>query len=191
MFIAAVILLSISLIFFGVWVHAMFAMVKQKKPEFQKVDRETKTSQSSISLTGFSKEVSFVKEKGYEAEMKAGMTYSEVAEGIKRKDPNVFIFLRIMIGFGVGIPHASTDLIPEVIGALGRSQTGVNFEAADNQPVKLVMLFLVPQGQFQKHLHTLANIAKLLHRSELRTALNNALDAESMLAIIKESTGRK
>ncbi len=95
------------------------------------------------------------------------------------------------IGFGVGIPHASTDLIPEVIGALGRSQTGVNFEAADNQPVKLVMLFLVPQGQFQKHLHTLANIAKLLHRSELRTALNNALDAESMLAIIKESTGRK
>jgi len=23
------------------------------------------------------------------------------------------------------------------------------------------MLFLVPQGQFQKHLHTLANIAKL------------------------------
>ena len=103
MFIAAVILLSISLIFFGVWVHAMFAMVKQKKPEFKKVDRETKTSKSSVGLTGFSKEVSFVKEKGYEAEMKAGMTYSEIAEGIKRKDPNVFIFLRIMIGFGVGI----------------------------------------------------------------------------------------
>jgi hypothetical protein len=26
------------------------------------------------------------------------------------------------------------------------------------------MLFLVPQGQFQKHLHTLANLAKLLHK---------------------------
>jgi len=95
------------------------------------------------------------------------------------------------IGFGIGIPHASTDLISEVVGALGRSKTGVNFEALDNQPVKLVMLFLVPQGQFQKHLHTLANIAKLLHRAEFRKALENAPDAEAMLAIIKESSGKK
>lgn len=95
------------------------------------------------------------------------------------------------IGFGIGIPHASTDLIQEVVGALGRSQAGVNFEALDNQPVKLVMLFLVPQGQFQKHLHTLANIAKLLHKAEFRKALEQAPDAETMLAIIKESTGRK
>ena len=75
------------------------------------------------------------------------------------------------IGFGIGIPHASTDLIYEVVGALGRSQKGVNFDALDNQPVKLVMLFLVPQGQFQKHLHTLANIAKLLHKADFRQAL--------------------
>jgi mannitol/fructose-specific phosphotransferase system IIA component (Ntr-type) len=95
------------------------------------------------------------------------------------------------IGFGIGIPHASTDLIHEVVGALGRSMTGVNFEALDNQPVKLVMLFLVPQGQFQKHLHTLANIAKLLHRSEFRKALETAPDAEAMLALIKESSGKK
>ena len=53
------------------------------------------------------------------------------------------------IGFGIGIPHASTDLIYEVVGALGRSPKGVNFDALDNQPVKLVMLFLVPQGQFR------------------------------------------
>src|SRR5437899_9196698 len=51
------------------------------------------------------------------------------------------------IGFGIGIPHASTDLIYEVVGSLGRSRKGVNFDALDNQPVNLVMLFLVPQGQ--------------------------------------------
>ena len=90
------------------------------------------------------------------------------------------------IGFGIGIPHASTDLIYEVAGALGRSKKGVNFDALDNQPVKLVMLFLVPQGQFQKHLHTLANIAKLLHKVEFREALESAADAETMLAIIRE-----
>ena len=90
------------------------------------------------------------------------------------------------IGFGIGIPHASTDLIAEVVGALGRSKKGCNFDALDNQPVNLVMLFLVPQGQFQKHLHTLANIAKLLHKADFRQALENAPDAETMLKNIRE-----
>jgi fructose-specific phosphotransferase system IIA component len=94
------------------------------------------------------------------------------------------------IGFGIGIPHASTDLITEVVGALGRSRTGVNFDALDNQPVNLVMLFLVPQGQFQKHLHTLANIAKLLHKAEFRQALEQAPDADAMLEIVR-SQGQK
>ena len=94
------------------------------------------------------------------------------------------------IGFGIGIPHASTDLIYEVVGAFGRSRKGVNFDALDNQPVTLVMLFLVPQGQFQKHLHTLAKIAKLLHKKEFRQALEEAPDAKAMYQIIKAESGK-
>ncbi len=94
------------------------------------------------------------------------------------------------IGFGVGIPHASTDLIYEVVGAFGRSRQGMNFDALDNQPVSLVMLFLVPQGQFQKHLHTLAKIAKLLHRNEFRDALKSAPDAQAMHQIIRSESGK-
>jgi mannitol/fructose-specific phosphotransferase system IIA component (Ntr-type) len=94
------------------------------------------------------------------------------------------------IGFGIGIPHASTDLIGEVVGALGRSAKGVDFNALDNQPVHLVMLFLVPQGQFQKHLHTLANIAKLLHNADFRQALQQAPDADAMLQIIRDQGKR-
>ena len=96
------------------------------------------------------------------------------------------------IGFGIGIPHASTELISEVVGALGRSKTGVNFDALDNQPVKIVMLFLVPQGQFQKHLHTLAHIAKLLHKADFRQALEQAPDAQAILKVIKDfGSGKK
>jgi len=91
------------------------------------------------------------------------------------------------IGFGIGIPHASTDLIDDVTGAFGRSKAGVNFDALDNQPVNLVMLFLVPQGQFQKHLHTLAKIAKVLHKKEFRKALEDAGDAAEMYQIIRSS----
>ena len=95
------------------------------------------------------------------------------------------------IGFGIGIPHASTDLIYEVVGALGRSSKGVNFDALDNQPVNLVMLFLVPQGQFQKHLHTLAEIAKLLHKKEFRKSLEESPDAAAMYKAIKSQSGSK
>src|SRR5436190_20019852 len=94
------------------------------------------------------------------------------------------------IGFGIGIPHASTDLIYEVTGALGRSRKGVNFDALDNQPVNLVVLFLVPQGQFQKHLHTLAKIAKLLHKKEFRQALEAAPDGKAMYEIITAESGK-
>jgi mannitol/fructose-specific phosphotransferase system IIA component (Ntr-type) len=95
------------------------------------------------------------------------------------------------IGFGIGIPHASTDLIQEVVGAFGRSKKGIAFDALDNQPVTLVMLFLVPAGQFQKHLHTLADIAKLLHRKEFRQALEQAPDAAAMYRIIKENSAAR
>ncbi len=109
-----------------------------------------------------------------------------IAAVVKKRDTQ----MSTGIGFGIGIPHASTDLISEVVGALGRSRKGCNFDALDNQPVNLVMLFLVPQGQFQKHLHTLANIAKLLHKAEFRQVLDQAPDAEAMLKAIKDQ-GKK
>lgn len=90
------------------------------------------------------------------------------------------------IGYGIGIPHACTELIPEVVGVLGRSQSGINFDAVDAQPVKIVMLFLVPQGQFQKHLHTLRDIATFFKKAEFRRALESAPDAKSILGIIKD-----
>ncbi len=109
-----------------------------------------------------------------------------IAAAVKKRETS----MSTGIGYGIGIPHASTDLIPEVVGALGRSRTGVKFDALDNQPVNLVMLFLVPQGQFQKHLHTLASFAKILHKAEFRAVLAQAPDAEAMLKVIKEQ-GKK
>ena len=105
----------------------------------------------------------------------------QIATVVKKRETS----MSTGIGFGIGIPHASTDLIYEVVGAFGRSKKGVNFDSLDNQPVNLVMLFLVPQGQFQKHLHTLANIAKLLHNPTFRHALEEAPDAQTMIRIIK------
>src|SRR5256885_680416 len=67
------------------------------------------------------------------------------------------------IGFGIAIPHASSDRVAKVVAAFGRSGTGIEFDSLDNAPVKFIVLFVVPKDQFQTHLRTLAAIAKFLN----------------------------
>jgi mannitol/fructose-specific phosphotransferase system IIA component (Ntr-type) len=90
------------------------------------------------------------------------------------------------IGSGIGIPHASTDGISVPLAAFGRSEKGIAFEALDGQSVKLVVLLLVPQGQIQKHLHTVSNLARQLRQPEFRDALSTATDAAAILKIFQQ-----
>jgi mannitol/fructose-specific phosphotransferase system IIA component (Ntr-type) len=90
------------------------------------------------------------------------------------------------IGFGIAIPHASSDRIEEVVAAFGRSSGGIEFDALDNAPVKFVVLFIVPKNQFQTHLRTLASIAKFLNDRSVRDSLAAAGSAEEILAIFRD-----
>ena len=90
------------------------------------------------------------------------------------------------IGFGIAIPHASSDRVNDVIAAFGRSSQGIEFDALDNAPVKFVVLFIVPKSQFQTHLRTLASIAKFLNDRSVRESLASAKSADEILAIFQE-----
>jgi len=91
------------------------------------------------------------------------------------------------IGFGIAIPHCSSERINDVVAAFGRSTTGIEFDALDNAPVKFVVLFIVPKNQFQTHLRTLASIAKFLNDRSTRDKLANAKSTEEILAIFQSS----
>jgi mannitol/fructose-specific phosphotransferase system IIA component (Ntr-type) len=90
------------------------------------------------------------------------------------------------IGFGIAIPHCSSDRLGEVVAAFGRSSGGIEFDALDNAPVKFVVLFIVPKNQFQTHLRTLASIAKFLNDRSVRENLAKAGSADDILAIFRE-----
>jgi mannitol/fructose-specific phosphotransferase system IIA component (Ntr-type) len=90
------------------------------------------------------------------------------------------------IGFGIAIPHASSDRIDDVVASFGRSSSGIEFDALDNAPVKFVVLFIVPKNQFQTHLRTLAAIAKFLNDRSVRERLASAQSAEEILAICRD-----
>ncbi len=90
------------------------------------------------------------------------------------------------IGFGIAIPHASSEDVGEVVAAFGRSSQGIEFDALDNAPVKFIVLFIVPKNQFQTHLRTLAAIAKFLNDRSVRENLANAGTNEEILAIFRD-----
>jgi fructose-specific phosphotransferase system IIA component len=87
------------------------------------------------------------------------------------------------IGFGIAIPHASSNCVNEVVAAFGRSSAGIEFDSLDNSPVRFIVLFVVPKDQFQVHLRTLAAIAKFLNDKSVREQLGRAESAEEILAI--------
>jgi mannitol/fructose-specific phosphotransferase system IIA component (Ntr-type) len=87
------------------------------------------------------------------------------------------------IGFGIAIPHASSDRVNRVVAAFGRSSKGIEFDSLDNAPVRFIVLFVVPKDQFQTHLRTLAAIAKFLNDRSIRERLGTAGSAEEILGI--------
>lgn len=89
------------------------------------------------------------------------------------------------IGFGIAIPHASSDRVTEVVAAFGRSNKGIEFDSLDNAPVKYIVLFVVPKDQFQTHLRTLAAIAKFLNDRTVRERLGEAQGAEQIFEIFQ------
>src|SRR3954451_2257299 len=92
------------------------------------------------------------------------------------------------IGFGIAIPHCSSDRLNEVVAAFGRSSAGIEFDALDSAPVKFVVLFIVPKNQFQTHLRTLASIAKFLNDRATRDNLASAKSANEILSIFREGS---
>lgn len=78
------------------------------------------------------------------------------------------------IGHGVAIPHCRVPGLDRLVGALLHLDRGIDFDAADGEPVDLVFGLIVPEEHRQEHLDALAAIARLLERPENRRRLRAA-----------------
>ncbi|MBX3742289.1 MAG: PTS sugar transporter subunit IIA [Akkermansiaceae bacterium] len=94
------------------------------------------------------------------------------------------------IGGGVAIPHAFSDELDEVVAIFGRSREGIDYQALDEKPVQLIILFIVPRKDYHLHLRTLAAIAKMFTNAEVRRQLVEADSEEDMLAILDSRPSR-
>jgi mannitol/fructose-specific phosphotransferase system IIA component (Ntr-type) len=85
------------------------------------------------------------------------------------------------IGFGVAIPHAKSPHLKEVAASCGVVPAGLDYEAADREPVKLLFLVVSPEEVRAGHVRALAAISKLVHSREVREALLDAGDPQAFV----------
>jgi len=95
------------------------------------------------------------------------------------------------VGQGVAIPHAKCEYVKELVGAIGISKKGVNFDSLDGEPAHIFFLLLAPLDSSGPHLKALARISKLLKDKYFRDGLKNAQNEKELLKIIKEEDERK
>jgi fructose-specific phosphotransferase system IIA component len=90
------------------------------------------------------------------------------------------------IGNGVAIPHCTTSVVTECMMILAIVQEGMDFDSIDGQPVKIVIVLLVPKNKLSQHIKTLAGIAKLMSVIDIRKKLVSAKNQDTVIKIIRD-----
>lgn len=87
---------------------------------------------------------------------------------------------------GVAIPHAAVDGPEEVLACLGVVQRdeGVAFESIDGRPARLIVLLVIPKAHKLLHIRTLADVARVLSKEEVRQSLLGAGSASEAHAAL-------
>lgn len=91
------------------------------------------------------------------------------------------------VGKEIAVPHAKTSGVDRPTVAFARSEDGVDFGAMDEQPARLIFMLLFPEGSDRNYLKMLSNISRALMHEEVRQALLDAEDAETVVSGLREA----
>jgi len=80
------------------------------------------------------------------------------------------------LGHGVAIPHGRLAALREPVAAIITLDKGIDFDAADKQPVDLLFALLVPTDAAQEHLELLAQLARMFNDPGFRERLRACHD---------------
>src|ERR1700678_2143400 len=80
---------------------------------------------------------------------------------------------------GLAVPHARVNGLPQPIVVVARVNSGIDFDARDGRPARLIVMILTDDNQSQHDL--LRNAGELFSRKE---AIEQALNAESFVELV-------
>jgi len=91
------------------------------------------------------------------------------------------------IGGGVAIPHASGEAIESMMVAVGQIPDGIDYDALDGAPVKLVFMIIGSERSPRTHLQLLARLVRICKNRPLLTQLEEADSAAVAMGLIAET----
>ncbi len=90
------------------------------------------------------------------------------------------------IGGGIAIPHGKLNAVDSVTVGFGLSREGVEYDSLDNRLVHIFFLLLTPENSTGDHLKVLAQISKLLKKTQFKEGLRGATSLDEIYNIILE-----
>ena len=75
------------------------------------------------------------------------------------------------IGNGLAIPHGKCTGTTDLVMAIGRAATPIDFQAIDGRPVSIIWMLASPRDMTGPHIHALARISRLMTIDKFRAAL--------------------
>jgi fructose PTS system EIIA component len=90
------------------------------------------------------------------------------------------------IGRQIALPHAKTSAVREPVLAFATLRDEINFDAIDNEPVRIVFLLATPEKMLSEHLKLLGRITRLAGRDEVRNRLLLSRTPQDVLELFRE-----
>jgi len=90
---------------------------------------------------------------------------------------------------GIAIPHAKAPHVKKLMVCLGACQSGVDFDAVDEQPTYLVFLIAVPENQDAAYLRLLSQIARIFGKPHVREQVLKAKAPHEIIQTIRNEEG--
>lgn len=93
-------------------------------------------------------------------------------------------------GHGVAVPHVKHPAISKMAVAIAVSQSGVEFNALDRQPVYSIFLLLSPEDQPEEHLDAMEAIFGNLSQERFRRFLRQARSVADIVTLMEEADAK-
>ena len=90
------------------------------------------------------------------------------------------------VGSGFAIPHGKTDAVANIVAAFATTETAIDYQSLDEQPVRLIFLLVGRDTMVGPHIKLLSRISRLMNKEEFRKKLLSANDVPSLLQIFKD-----
>lgn len=91
------------------------------------------------------------------------------------------------VGKGLGLPHARSSAVRETVAAFATTADGVDYDAIDGEPVRLLLLLVGPEGERSRHIRLLSRISRLMNQEAFRASLLAAETPEAALDLFREA----